>query len=71
MLFTIGISVVLSIIITLTIIYFGILWYTKRLEARTKENMKEVNALLEKMASQANSDDHIMFTYPDLTDTKQ
>ena len=65
MLFTIAISVVLSVIITLTIIYFGILWYAKRLEARTKENMKEVNALLEKMASQANNDDHIMFTYPD------
>ena len=71
MLFTIAISVVLSVIITLNIIYFGILWYAKRLEARTKENMKEVNALLEKMASQANSDDYIMFTYPDLTDTKQ
>lgn len=72
MLFTIGISVLLSVIITLCLIYIGIIIYTKRLEKRTKENLKEVNEILNKLALQDKSEDEEYFTgYPDLTDTKQ
>lgn len=72
MLFTIGISVLLSVIITLCLIYIGIIIYTKRLEKRTKENLKEVNELLNKLALQDKNEDEEYFTgYPDLTDTKQ
>lgn len=72
MLFTIGISVLLSVIITLCLIYIGIIIYTKKLEKRTKENLKEVNEILNKLALQDKSEDEEYFTgYPDLTDTKQ
>lgn len=72
MLFTIGISVLLSVIITLCLIYIGIIIYTKRLEKRTKENLKEVNEILNKLALQDKNEDEEYFTgYPDLTDTKQ
>lgn len=49
-------TVLTSVIITLAIVFFGIVWYNKRLEAQAKEATKQLTAMLKSQASQEQND---------------
>ena len=73
MLFTILISTVLSVIITLSIVYGAVVWYSKRMEKKAAEATKELTEILKKQMSQAINNDTEKFTqyYNINTDLKQ
>jgi uncharacterized protein YdgA (DUF945 family) len=55
-------TVLTSVIITLSIVYGGIVWYSKRMEKKAEEATKELTAILKAQMSQEVNDDFEKFT---------
>lgn len=49
-------TVLTSVIITLALVFYGIVWYNKRLEAQAKEATKQLTDMLKSRASQEEND---------------
>jgi hypothetical protein len=55
-------TVLTSVIITLSIVYGAVVWYSKRMEKKAEEATKELTAILKAQMSQAVNDDFEKFT---------
>jgi len=55
-------TVLTSVIITLSIVYGAVVWYSKRMEKKAEEATKELTAFLKAQMSQSVNDDFEKFT---------
>lgn len=56
-------AVLTSVIITIGLVYCGLLWYNKRLEAQVKEANQEFNRVLKEQINQEKNANNIRFTH--------
>jgi hypothetical protein len=55
-------TVLTSVIITLSIVYGAVVWYSKRMEKKAEEATKELTAFLKAQMNQAVNEDFEKFT---------